>query len=644
MRTEALTRFRSRGITWAHETYGKVSDALTSGLLYTVLFATIAWLFGTSHVMIISPIVVIFRGKRRKYFSLALIPRIIVTLLVLNILAYIATLHVILCIILNAIVPFLLVMVQASQFAPKAYFGYVMTFVFLELRPLAFDEFLVQLAVTAFAACVLGIVLLIMRWQNGASHDPEAELADSLETLATVLDRLAEGERSRDLAQEVTKLERAFDLMCFNSRSLFRRPDRAGLRYYLYATLFQRAVYLLSDTAWQQGDESDVDVSALHDIATMIRQVKDARTPEEHAVVRRCLLMLLDMVDLPEGRIRIFFRSLLHMLMIIVSGAPERRRHLSWRFEPLRDIVEGFTRGIDPDTFEFRFAMRLSVVMVTTCTISLLWGVDHAYWLPLNAFLLLMPSYEESSHRMRTRPLGTAIGCVVAYVVSHVVREPLEVYVFCMIMITLVYCCAPGSWIQAIYSTSFALMMCSLIMPETTAMALRMFFVALAVVIVVAVNRWVLPSRKDRIYQANRRQLYEINRTYWGFVLESIDRHVEIRRSADMLSDFHLVYEEAYAYAQSLDDERMREHERRYLVRLWHMFAEVEQVEYLVQSGELSDADLGVLRHIAERLHDKVVPTQTGCLAIDLINDVESIDLRYALTHYVENGQSIALL
>ena len=173
MRTEALTRFRSRGTTWASETYGKVSDALTSGLLYTVLFATIAWLFGTSHVMIISPIVVIFRGKRRKYFSLALIPRIIVTLLVLNILAYIATFarYPVYHPERHRSVPF--GDGSGEPVRPEGVLRLCDDLCVFGARPLAFDEFLVQLAVTAFAACVLGIVLLIMRWQNGASHDPE---------------------------------------------------------------------------------------------------------------------------------------------------------------------------------------------------------------------------------------------------------------------------------------------------------------------------------------------------------------------------------------------------------------------------------------------------------------------------------------
>lgn len=641
----ALGASSSWGRRWAdavREGLHRLPDALSSGALYTLLFATIIALFGTAHVMIISPIVVIFRGRRRKMFPTSLIPRVIVTLLALNVLAYAATLNLAACIALNIAVPFLLVMVQASQFEPKAYFGYVMAFVFLELRPLTFSEFTVQLSATAYAAAVLAAVLLVMRWRRGRGASPERELDETLERVADLLDRLACGATAGDVRPDLDELEAAFDRLCFAGRRLVRRPDRIAFRQRLFATLVQRAIYLIDDSAWQRGMDADLDASALHDVAAMIRQVKRAKTKEERAVVHRWLQMLLEMVQLPEGRIRVFFRSTMHILMLIVGDAAPRRRGMARGIEPVRDSLARLARALDPDTFEFRFATRLATVMVLTCAVSLQTGYDHAYWLPLNAFLLLMPSYEESSHRMVTRPIGTAIGCLVAFAVAHLLTEPPEVYAFCMVMITLVYACSPGSWVQAVYATSFTLAMCSLTMVETTAMALRLAYVCLAAIIVLAVNRFVLPSTRKRIYEGNRRQLFEFCRAWWRIVAKSIDRDVGIDRSADMLSAFHLIYGEAYGYAQGLPERSERERECAHLVTLWHMLSEVEQVEYLVLAGELDDVDSGLLRDIAARLGDKVVPQQPDCPAVELAARIANDDLRYALVHYIENAFALA--
>lgn len=637
----SLTAVSQKSRELRQEATDRVRDALSSAAIYTWLFATIAVLFGTRYMLIISPIVVIFRGKRKKTYQLSIAVKIVATLLILNVLAHIATLNLALSVLLNILVPFLLVIVQSSQFAPKAYFGYVMAYVFLELKPLSTDDFLTQLTVTAYAACVLAVVLIIMHWWKGRSarkRDPEVELNQSLDTLANLLDRLAEGESGERITQEFARLEHAFDLLCFNSRKLFRSPDRTQLRYYLYATLFQRAEYLLSDSAWQKGAESYDDLGALHDVAALVRQVRAAKTPQEYAVIRRCLQMLLDMVNMPEGRMRVFFRSLLHVLMLVCSDAPKRRRHLTWKMAPLREILEGFGRHLTPDSFEFRFAMRLSIVMVASFSLSILLGMDHAYWIPLNAFLLLMPSYEESAHRMRTRPIGTALGCILAFMASHALDSVLGIYAFCMLMIAMVYCCTPGSWVQASFATTFALTMASLTMDETQAMALRLLYVIIAVALVLVVNYLVLPSRRNLIYRANRRQLFRMCGVYWEFVRQSVVRHMPLHRSGELLSDFHLVYDEAYAYVKDMEDEaeRTREHDR--LVTLWHMFSEVEQVEYLVQSGELSDRDQDLLVQIARRLKERPAPAREGCVAVALIDQVISRDLRYALEHYVDNG------
>lgn len=621
----------------------RIAGALSSGALYTFLFATITALFGSAYTLVISPVIVIFRTRRNAVIPLELLPRIAVSLIALNALAHLAATGAGWCVALNTAVPFLLALVQSSQFEPKAYFGYVMTFVFLELKPLTPAGFAVQLAATAYAALVLTAVLALTRWLKGRAPHPERDLDEGLETLAQVLDRIAEGEGAESLASEATALERAFDRLCYRARGLVRAPDGIATRYYLYATLFQRAVYLLDDASWQRGDERAPDPSSFHDLAALVRQVRAARTPEEHAVVRRCLQMLLDLVEMPEGRVRIFFRSMLHTLMLIVSDEPARGRRLAAAgMVPAREVLRSVLDLIDPDAAQFRFATRLAAVMATTSTVSLLWGFEHVYWLPLNAFLLLMPSYEESAHRMRTRPVGTALGCILVFACGHVVQGTLAVYAFCMVMILFVYACTPGSWQQAVFSSSFALMMASLTIGEATAMALRLLFVLLAVAIVLVVNRFVLPSRRERIYEGNKRQLMRIEDAYWDLVAASVVRHVPQHRSGEMLSAFHLVYEEAYAYAQGLDDAAERSRETGRLVVLWHMFSEVEQVEYLVQSGELPEGDLDLVRTLARRLKGRPAVSSTSHATVALIDEVASDDLRYALHRYVENGRRLA--
>ena len=86
-------------------------------------------------------------------------------------------------------------------------------------------------------------------------------------------------------------------------------------------------------------------------------------------------------------------------------------------------------------------------------------------------------------------------------------------------MIALMYCWTPGTWVHPIFSTSFALTMATLTVEETEAIQLRLFDLAMAVVLVLLVNRFLLPSRKDLQFRRNLRSLFYLQSVYWGSCL-----------------------------------------------------------------------------------------------------------------------------
>ena len=103
-------------------------------------------------------------------------PKLLFITLLLGMLAYLASRNVVLCVLLNFTVPFALVFFQSDQFAPKGYFGYAMTFVFLELRPPTPEEFPVQMLCLLFCTLVLIGALLLYARLSAPSAPPEEEI------------------------------------------------------------------------------------------------------------------------------------------------------------------------------------------------------------------------------------------------------------------------------------------------------------------------------------------------------------------------------------------------------------------------------------------------------------------------------------
>ena len=123
---------------------------------------------------------------------------------------------------------------------------------------------------------------------------------------------------------------------------------------------------------------------------------------------------------------------------------------------------------------------------------------------------------------MITRPVGTAIGCLVVHLVYPWLPGLTGVFAFALAMISLMYCCTPGSWVHPIFSTSFALALATLTVKEGQAIQLRLFYLLLAVALVLVVNRFLVPTRKATQFRHNLRTLCRLQASYWEMVQRSL--------------------------------------------------------------------------------------------------------------------------
>ena len=97
-----------------------------------------------------------------------------------------------------------------------------------------------------------------------------------------------------------------------------------------------------------------------------------------------------------EDELHISVRNFLHPFLILLRKFDEGERDeagpswpMPWHQRPLGKLLY----QMRPDGFETRFALRMSAVLTISFLFVHISGADHAYWLPLNAFLLLRPMY-----------------------------------------------------------------------------------------------------------------------------------------------------------------------------------------------------------------------------------------------------------
>ena len=239
---------------------------------------------------------------------------------------------------------------------------------------------------------------------------------------------------------------------------------------------------------------------------------------------------------------------------------------------------------------------------------------------------------------MVTRPVGTAIGCVVVHLVYPWLPGLPGIFVFSLIMISLMYCCTPGTWVQPIFSTSFALTMATLTVQETEAIGLRLMYLAMAIALVMVVNTFLLPNRREPQFRRNFQELYRLQAYYWEVIRRSLHQPVDPALFSELLSQFHMVYHEAAQFTQHQSQEEADYHRKR-LVILWNMFSELEQTESLIQSGGVDREDADALDPLARELGRRICPlTDFGDLSPEGLPKGE---LYYVIHRYLENAHAL---
>lgn len=592
--------------------YGEIfwkrfKNAFPTILFYSISFLLILLIFGVKYALVASTATTLFEVRYRKSVKIKELFKMIFMSLVLCILAFAATRNVVLCIILNFTVPFLLVFFQSSQFIPKGHFGYAMTFVFLELIPMTVSQFKVQLITVLFTSVLAAVCIMFYGRFFLAKTDRHKIVKNSLNDLAEILNNLADGADEKKILLKLYDMEQSFQKLAYNSNHHLYMPDKNKYFFNMYTLLLQRAVYLITDGSWKEEREIDGCADALRKLADFTKRSIDADDRNVRSLMIKEAEELARSCSLPEGRVKIFYRSYLHMSLMLLKSMEEREEKGSSDFYkiPWREVFNSLIKRLSTDSFEIRFALRLAIVMTITCTVSLMWDFEHTYWFPLHAFLLVQPSYEESAHRMMTRPIGTIIGCTFVHLVYPFLPGVTSVFVFSVAMVAIMYCCTPGTWIQPIFSTSSAVIMASLTVDEAAAGQLRIFYLLMAIILVMIVNRFFFPSKKDGQFKRNIRMLIDLQRHYWGIVQQSLRGDMRPEIAGEILAYFHMVYNEAIVYVKNLPKEEADELMSTMTV-LWNMFSEVEQVICLVNAGEIYPEEYGNLYYTSAVLMERL--------------------------------------
>lgn len=574
--------------------YKKVKDALPVILFFLILFYTILIFFGISHVMLVSIVTVLFQTNYKRQQSLASLLKLIRLQLFLAVLAYVATINFPLCLIFNILVPFWLIFMKSSQFNPMGYFSGLMTFTFLQLMPVDFHGFCMQMM--TFGGALLYFFVVVYLYQRKQKPLSEYQLEEKgLRIFAEWMTKELEGEENPSSVRSLYSLQKNL------YQKVYHKKMNRGMRqlneriHYAFALMYQRAAYFMSSGYRTEMLEDEKERAFSRKMAAYFTRAGEQgfRGKEQRKSLKKEGEELLKTAEQKEEELYIFYQNFLRPFLSVLAKMDEPEQEHRKNIRKLPKLLGGQPSMLWFDSFEIKFALRMSIVLALTFSYSTLSHAEHGFWLPLNAFILLRPMYEDSVRRMKTRFLGTAFGCILLAVLLPLFPGMTGHLLFASILVVGLYTATPGTWQQALCSTCFGLSITTLAIAEKTAVELRLLYVFLAILVVLIVNKFIFPTSMQSQFWYNFKFLFHMQHSYLRILESSLKDNIEYDIICDAQIQYHLVHEQMMEYLKKQESKK-KQYYLELLTTSWKMVSEMEQLFVLVnaKSQEKEEADL----------------------------------------------------
>ncbi|WP_195266987.1 FUSC family protein [Eubacterium sp. 1001713B170207_170306_E7] len=514
--------------------------AFPPALILLAIFFSNQLLFGAANAMLASPVTVLFLRTRNEDGVEWLILKALGINMFLAFCAFAAGLGLAMTVLINLTVPFLLVYFMTDEYTPGSYFPFGMSFVFMQLIPIQLTDIPMRLLALVYSFLLVYIGLRI--WKHfkpvPAIHDisKSAFIKITESFSALVLDNR---EAAQEAQRELLKINQNLCGRIYKTRRFRYFTTIEGACYFRLVMIFQRMENLILTFFRKPELLTDANRAYLKGLIRVLEHlIRDFDSREYREVVGE-LIAFSDNCRMDKTDINDSMLLDINLLINALEGISEAAGsgvYREWVIPRKSRMLGRIYAHLSIESFKFRFGVRLSLVLTFTFLVSGLLPVTHGYWLPLAAYILTRPFYDESVSKSLDRIKGTVIGLAAAFFLFSVFTTYPEHMVLTVMAAFCIYA-ADDYATLVVFATCFALSQTTLTMPSNDALALRLLFTLGAVLVSVLASKFILPMRyydqfkieMDRLVVLDRAMVMRIKQLLKGEQHRDVVREIILK-------------------------------------------------------------------------------------------------------------------
>lgn len=489
--------------------------AFPPALILLSIFFSNQIFFGAANAMLASPVTVLFLRTRNEDG----VERHILKALGINILlafcAFAAGLNLAMTLIVNLVVPFLLVYFMTDEYTPGSYFPFGMSFVFMQLIPIQLTDIPMRLLALVYSFLLVYIGLRIWKHFKPAPtiHDISKNAFIKITESFSALVR-DNGEEAREAQHALLNINKNLCNRIYKTRRFRYFTTIEGACYFRLVMIFQRMENLILTFFRRPELMTEANRLYLENLIKVLEHLIGAFDSRKYSEVIQKLIGFSDTCFMDQPDINDSMMLDINLLISALEGISEmagKGVYRDWMVPRKSRMLWRIYAHLSIESFKFRFGVRLSLVLTFTFLVSRLLPVTHGYWLPLAAYLLTRPFYDESVSKSLDRIKGTVIGLIAAFVLFSVFTSYPEHMVLAVIAAFCIYAADDYSTL-VVFATCFALSQTTLVMQSTDALELRLLFTTGAVLVSILASKFILPMRYYDQFKIDMNRLVLLDR------------------------------------------------------------------------------------------------------------------------------------
>lgn len=559
--------------------------ALPTIIVSLLLFLLFLHFFGIRLVIMSSFLTLLFQSRHLQDFRPRELMKTSVLLYLIFFASFFATRNLLLCGIFNFIIPFFVVALLTDKFNPKAYFIYTMEFVFLQLIPISPKDIPTQLcALTVGLIFVIFSLYLYSKIIKRKRH--YGTVRKGMKNLSIQLKKIKNKEDvSLDIIS-LTQMMYHMNQVIYSSRNYTHLANGYGKINYYFMLIFQRFQYFVQHFKPVELLICKEDEQYFEDLSSIFASVEQNMNTIDNFPLNEKLNRFIETRHLSSKKAEEAMKEILSILIYTLSSMTKvsmSRPEKDWKIPSTSNPIKNLRLFTRLDRFQIRFALRLSLVLCVSFLFCFGTKLNHSYWYPMSAFLMLMPYAEESLMKINNRILGTMAGLLIVFIFMDLFHSFTSHIVIILIMTCFMYAAPITSWTMTMYTTCYGMALTTLSLDMKEAIILRLLYVVLAAITTWIANQFLLPNTAESEFKNSVRSLFDIDIQLIRELQKWKTQNMDMDVFRNLIVHSHLISNEIQSYMNTHLTKEEKDFYSQLLPLNQKLVSEMEQLNFYLR-------------------------------------------------------------